>query len=484
MKKAALQVKVLYFRTIPDEDRLRDILTAAAIAIEHISIDAWLNAKCPVKADALLLLLDRWPGYMHLFHTILDLGLPVLMLDYGNHHQPSFTPSTNMVLSWPSDKNRLANTLYEISKRPLPVPLCVPKINGIGQLNTLSIYGISSIFLKTIKELHRFSCSLAPVLLQGETGTGKELGARALHYLGPHKAGPFVPVNCSNLPDTLFENELFGHSKGAYTGAQDNYSGLLSHANGGTLFFDEIDSLQPRAQAGLLRVLQDRQYRPLGSSKLLRCDTSIVAASNQDLKALVREGRFREDLLYRINTITLNFPPLRQRPEDITLLARVFLRKLCKQYHQAPKSFHPDTFKWLEAQSWPGNVRELENCVHRGFLLSETPFVRIGNELQNEYATDKPWVKMPEQLKNFNFKEMRDGVIHDFEVQYLHKLMIATKGNVSLAARLANKERRCLGKLLKKHGINREEYRVDNTGDSEDDVSYEYEEASTPVYAS
>ncbi len=471
MKEASLRVTVIYQHSIAEFSGLDRVLTNAGLVAEQIRFEDWLNTRQPHGVGALLLVLDRCKNFTPIHYTLLDLGLPLLLLMHGNHgFQALSFPASVKRLMWPVDKSRIAGSLRDLCAQPRPIPLHIPKISGMEPLNAISIYGVSHLFLNTVQELRKFSRSLAPVLLQGETGTGKELAARALHYLGHRRDGPFVPVNCSSLPDALFENELFGHSKGAYTGAQDNHAGLLAHAAGGTLFLDEIDSLQPRAQACLLRYLQDKKYRPLGSTKLLSGETFVVAASNRDLNDMVRKNQFREDLLYRINTITVNLPPLRNRPEDIGLLARVFLRKLSKQYDQPPKTFHPNSFKWLEAQRWPGNVRELEGCIHRAFLLGETPFVRIGEGQPDHRGVDKACVLMPNQLRNFSFKEMRDEVIRDFESQYLHQLMLATHGNVSLAARLANKERRCLGKLLKKHGIDREEYTGKN--DMEDQRDY------------
>ena len=454
-------IEVLYFdcNAASGLDGIQDLLGNAGINARMTLFDRWINDETDENVDALILLIDPSCCTNHSIYTVLDMGLPVLMLSCFDQVQlPGDLPQCYEVLSFPKDNNNLLDRIHKLTRQSSYVPLRIPAIKGMEQLNSLSIYGVSASFIKVIAELRQFSRSQAPILIEGETGTGKELGARALHYLGPRREGPFIPVNCSSLPDSLFENEVFGHSRGAYTDAKDNYSGLVGQAEGGTLFLDEVDSLQSRAQASLLRYLQDKKYRPLGSAKFVTGQTSIVAATNQDLNTLVSEGRFRQDLLYRINTITITFPPLRERPEDISLLARVFLRRLSEQYGQAPKSFHPDTLEWLEKQHWPGNVRQLENCIHREFLLSKNSFVQINNEKRDDSAADRTYVYLPNSITDYRFNEIRDIVVRDFEQQYLHHLMLTTHGNVSKAARLADKERRCLGKLLKKHGINREDY--------------------------
>lgn len=459
MTNNKLRIMVLYRRTDSILAELQKFLVSAEINVQFASFDICANTDIGKNLEAFVIFLNHPSCAHYSIYTILDLGLPVLILkcSEGGFSLGKLSLGDE-VLSWPRDKHRLLNSLHKLTLQSRPIPLCVPKIECMQIVNSLSIHGVSALFLRTIEEIRRFSHSQAPVLIQGETGTGKELGARALHYLGPRREGPFIPVNCSSLPDSLFENEVFGHTKGAYTDAKESYSGLVAQAENGTLFFDEVDSLQPRAQASLLRYLQDKIYRPLGSSSYFIGKTSIVAATNQNLDRLVSDGKFRDDLLYRINTIKINFPSLRERPEDITLLARIFLRKLSEQYDQPPKSFHPDTLRWFETQRWPGNVRQLENCVHRAFLLSQSAFIRIDDQQRRSSGAEHPTVHLPNSITDFRFNEMRDVIIKKFERQYLHRLMVLTQGNVSQAARLADKERRCLGRLLKKHGINREDY--------------------------
>jgi len=311
------------------------------------------------------------------------------------------------------------------------------------------LVGEAPAFVKAIERLPSVARASAPVLLLGETGTGKELVARAVHYLSDRKARPFVPVNCGSLPDTLLEDEFFGHERGAYTDARLRRIGLVAQAAGGTLFLDEIDSLTPRAQVALLRVIQDNLVRPLGSSVEQQVDVRFVAASNSDLSDLVRQRVFREDLFYRLCVLQVRLPPLRERPEDILPLARHFLKKHALRDRVTPR-LSTDAEAALLAGQWPGNVRELENKIIRGIYLAEGDEITVddlavvGLEEAGEASPTRP--------RSFN--EAKREVVASFERTYLLRLITEHRGNVSRAARTAKKERRELGRLLKKHQLN------------------------------
>jgi DNA-binding NtrC family response regulator len=232
--------------------------------------------------------------------------------------------------------------------------------------------------MKAVLELLRtVAASDASVLLLGESGTGKELAARALHYAGPRSRGPFVPVNCAAIPETLLEAELFGHERGAFTGAERRRVGLLQEADGGTLFLDEVADMPLPLQAKVLRVLQDKTVRPLGARDLLQLDFRLTAATNTDLAARVREGRFREDLFYRLAVIPVRLPSLRERAEDIPLLAQHFLERGAPAAGKALTGFDDAAMEWLVSHPWPGNVRELENTVARAVALAAGPAVTL-----------------------------------------------------------------------------------------------------------
>ena len=294
--------------------------------------------------------------------------------------------------------------------------------------------------------IRKMSTFDAPVLIEGETGTGKELAARAIHYRGTRAGKPFVPVNCGALPDALIENELFGHRRGAFTDARDDKPGLVELARGGTLFLDEIDTLTPKGQVTLLRFLQDQQFRPLGGRREEQADVRIIAAGNRSLERQVAAEAFRQDLFYRLNLLHLTLPPLRERQGDIALLAEHFVRAAATRYGKAPLPFHPETLAWFERYRWPGNIRELENTVSRAFLLAD------GKDIQL-HAPPLPIASATAPALPLNFRQAKSRAIAEFESRFLQNLMGHANGNISAAARVSGTERRHLGRLLKKHGI-------------------------------
>jgi DNA-binding NtrC family response regulator len=319
------------------------------------------------------------------------------------------------------------------------------------------LLGDSSCFQEVMARVARFSACDAPVLIEGETGTGKELVARALHYRSARRGHPFVPINCAALPEQLVVSELFGHERGAFTGAQGRKVGLVEQARRGTIFFDEVDSLPAPAQAVLLRFLQDQEYRPLGGGNVLYADTRVVAASNVCIADEVRERRFREDLYHRLNVLTMALPPLRSRTDDILCLTAHFLERLSRRYRRPTKTLTPLAKAALLAHDWPGNVRELDNRLHRSVLMAEGRQIcaaDLGLDRPREGGAAGP--VMPPLEGTFASAKAR--AVAEFERAYLCKLMAAAQGNVSAASRLAGKERRTLARLLKKHGIDRRRF--------------------------
>ncbi len=229
----------------------------------------------------------------------------------------------------------------------------------------LNLIGESPAFRHCIRLIYQMAAWDATVLIQGETGTGKELAARAIHYLGRRRSAPFIPVNCGALPETLVESELFGHVRGAFTDARETRSGVIAQAEGGTLFLDEVEAMGPRAQVALLRFLQDSEYRPVGGTVVRGANGRVVASSNVPLAELVARKAFRSDLLFRLDVLPLALPPLREREADVVILALAFLRRFSRQYRQRPKTLDTASLAWLQRHTWPGNVRELENLMHR-----------------------------------------------------------------------------------------------------------------------
>ncbi len=288
--------------------------------------------------------------------------------------------------------------------------------------------------------------SPATVLICGDSGSGKELLARAVHLASARAAGPFVALNCAAIPESLLESELFGHLKGAYTGATGQRIGLLQAASGGTLFLDEIGDMPLALQAKLLRALQERTVRPLGATQDLPVDLRVIAATHRDLEAAVRDGSFREDLYYRIAVVSLHLPPLSERREDIALLARHFLERHRAQHGSGPEGFAPDALKALALAAWPGNVRQLQNVVEQVCALCTTPLVPLSLV---QRALRVPGIDV------LSYVEAKER----FERNYLVNLLRLTDGNVSDAARLAQRNRTEFYRLLQRHGLVALEFR-------------------------
>lgn len=320
---------------------------------------------------------------------------------------------------------------------------------GDRGVNLSFLVGHSRAFTVAVDQMRALARSDAAVILTGETGTGKELFARAIHYLSRRRGHPFLPVHCGSLPDPLFENELFGHVRGAYTGAVSDQPGLLATAEGGTLLLDEIDSLTPAAQVKLLRFLQDREYRALGASRTRTADVRIVAATNADLRQQVLNRTFREDLFHRLNVLRLNIPALRDRADDIPCLAGHFLRRFAREENRSGMSFSRAAMERMQSYAWPGNVRELEGAVHRAAILSPTLVIQAGGlDLPIDGIEEAP----------HKLRDAKRRAVEEFERTYLIQLLAQHNGNVSRAAREAGKERRAFQRLLHKYGIERRSF--------------------------
>jgi DNA-binding NtrC family response regulator len=311
-----------------------------------------------------------------------------------------------------------------------------------------ALVGEAPVFLDAIGELPAIASVDGTVLIEGETGTGKELVARAIHYLSPRASFPFVPVNCGALPDTLLEDDLFGHERGAFTDAQARRPGLVAQAEKGTLFLDEVDALRPRAQVALLRLLQDKTFRALGSSRERRVEVRFVAATNTPLNRLVEAGTFRSDLYYRLCVFSISLPPLCDRGEDVLSLAYHFIRKHTSDDKGSPQ-LSVAACATLVAYKWPGNVRELENAVIRGVHRCQAGTIEVA-DLGLPFSVSLVTCSCP---TTSSLKALKKQVVEDFERRYLTQLLAEHHGNVSRAAEAAGKERRAFGKLLKRYHI-------------------------------
>jgi two-component system response regulator GlrR len=329
-----------------------------------------------------------------------------------------------------------------------------------------NLIGVSEPFSRVLRKIPRLASSDATVLITGETGTGKEVVAKAIHQNSNRHERPFIPVNCGALPEDLVENELFGHARGAYTGAANSGKGLLAEAEGGTLFLDELNSLSLSAQAKLLRFLQNREYRVLGSTRLLHADVRIVAATNVDLAREISAGNFRADLYHRLHVLSVEMPPLRLRREDVPLLAEHFAQFFASRYNREEISFHPDALAAMQRHDWPGNVRELQSVIERAVLLASDRELReddIGLPRPDPGVTESTADEVaPTQVPTGHevFREAKERMVRQFERSYLVQVMAAVDGNVSRAARLAGMQRRDFQRLLRKHDVRRAQPRA------------------------
>jgi two-component system, NtrC family, response regulator GlrR len=284
------------------------------------------------------------------------------------------------------------------------------------------------------------------VYIEGESGTGKEMIARIVHAASPRKNNPFVVINCAAIPETLFESELFGFEKGAFTGAENKKEGLFTKSNGGSFFMDEISEMPLFMQTKLLRILQEKEFYPLGGNRLITVDTRVISTSNKNLEAEVENGNFREDLYYRIHVIVIKLPPLRERKEDIPLLADFFLKNFSRKNSKNIKGFSTEAMQTLSLYDWPGNIRELKNEIESAVVMARKDVITQEYLLRSRKDKVEP------------FKPFKKAKA-DFEKKYLLRLMDFTDGNMTQAADLSGKYRADLYQLFKKYGLNPSEYR-------------------------
>lgn len=341
------------------------------------------------------------------------------------------------------------NRLLQSRKRT-SVSTGAQRTNGTHYL--VPIVGESPCFLRVIEKIPLLADCDTTVLISGETGSGKEVMARAIHYQGTRRGKPFIPVNCGALPDHLFENELFGHAKGAFTDASSAEKGLIAEAEGGTLFLDEIDALSQSGQVKLLRFLQNGEYRSVGSSRSAIANVRVIAATNVDLSQRVKSQLFREDLYYRLNSLSLPIPPLRERIEDIVLLVTYFLDRYAIEHSQKVKEISQAALRKLMAYSWPGNVRELESVITKALVFTIAEILQLDDiELPSSYRD--------ETSRTQSLREAKISTVRAFERGYLAKLLAMHQGNITHAAKAAGKERRTFQRLLRKHNLDRQSFR-------------------------
>ena len=319
------------------------------------------------------------------------------------------------------------------------------------RLGVPTIVGKSSKIQAVSRQIQQVAKTNATVLLLGESGTGKELFARALHHLSDRSRGPFVAINCAAIPRELLESELFGHERGAFTGAVARKRGKFELAHRGTLFLDEVGELELGLQAKLLRVLQEHEIQRVGGTGSVPVDVRVVAATNQDLEKAVQTGRFREDLFYRLNVFPVRIPPLRERREDIPALVEFFLHRFCKDLKKPPLTVAPDAMDRLRLHPWKGNVRELENCLERAVILCEGPVIQV--EHLGLPSQESPAVIQEPFPEDATLREVAASAVRQAEMQYIRHVLQQTRGNKSQAARRLGVSYKTLLTKIKEYGL-------------------------------
>lgn len=430
-----------------DADMLRLLtmrLTAAGYRVTAVASAEAALTQLHIERPQLVLSDVRLPGRdgLALFDDIRKQhpSLPVILLTAHGTIPDAVEATERGVFTYltkPFDGKGLLDKIAQALSLSAPA---TPARRGSPEAWQNQIISRSSRMAEALAEARMVAQSDASVLLRGESGTGKELLAQAIHQASPRAGKPFVAVNCGAIPEALLESELFGHVKGAFTDAVANHKGLFQAADGGTLLLDEIGDMPPALQIKLLRVLQERVVRPLGSSQSIPVDVRIISATHRDLDAAMAEGQFRADLYYRLNVVTLTLPPLSERREDIPLLANHFLLKLAAKYDKRLSGFAPEALKALSTAAWPGNVRQLFNVVEQVCALSTTPLVPLALV---QRALRSPSVQV------LTFAEAKQH----FERDYLVGLLKLTDGNVADAARLADRNRTEFYRLMQKHGL-------------------------------
>ena len=454
-KGQAIEIQTLGFISTKDEYQIKECLQAWGFGVNTTSKEAWsLPGEAADSSTIIMPVFGACRPGVEQFESAIKpyIAWPSVGIFFGELTADDFMLADRCTefINWPCDRSELSLRLSRILQKR--------NATTINELQDFpKLLGKSAAFKSVLQQIDIFTQCSAPALIEGETGTGKEMVARAIHYKSQRADYPFIPVNCGALPDNLVENELFGHAKGAYTDAKTEQTGLIAQANGGTLLLDEIEALSMKAQVALLRFLQEHTYRPLGGNRSIQADVRIIAACNEDINLLLESGRLRQDLFFRLNILHVHLPALRERREDIPLLVQHFLNKYCKQYKLVPKIIASTLLDYLCVQYWPGNIRELENSIHRAVLMSTSEIIGFNEfDIGQESTPNDEINELIDDALCFN--QAKSQAIDTFERQYLQRLMRDAQGNVTLAAKKARKERRALGKLLKKHGIERTDY--------------------------
>jgi len=443
-----MKLKKPYILLVDDDPSLLRLLSIRLVA-EGYQVEAVETAELAIiavkKQNFDVILSDlRMPGMdgLTMFKQLLELGkdTPVILMTAHGTIDDAIAATKQGVMGFltkPIEHDKLRDVLQKS---------LLSSMSSQNEDWKSEIVTRSSAMKVVLEQAHRVAQRDVSVLISGASGAGKELLANAIHKASPRCDQPFVPINCGALPENLLESELFGHAKGAFTGAFNEHKGLFQLADGGTLFLDEIGDMPTTLQVKLLRALQEQTIRPVGSTTQIKVDVRIISATHRNLSKEMEAGNFREDLYYRLNVVNLNLPSLQERSEDIPVLARYLLKKSADKHGVNVTSFADDAMQKMVASAWPGNVRQLVNVIEQCVALTQTPVITSHLVEQALSATQKTWPTLTEAKVAF-------------EQDYLIKLLKMTDGNVTRAAELAGRNRTDIHKLLKKYTLDAESFR-------------------------
>jgi two-component system response regulator GlrR len=443
-----IKVKKPHILLVDDDPSLLRLLSIRLVA-EGYQVEAVETAELAIiavkKQNFDVILSDlRMPGMdgLTMFKQLLELGkdTPVVLMTAHGTIDDAIAATKQGVMGFLT-KPIEHDKLREVLQKSIQSSMSSQNEDWKSEIVTRS-----SAMKVVLEQAYRVAQRDVSVLISGASGAGKELLANAIHQASPRCDQPFVPINCGALPENLLESELFGHAKGAFTGAFNEHKGLFQLADGGTLFLDEIGDMPTTLQVKLLRALQEQTIRPVGSTTQIKVDVRVISATHRNLSKEMEAGNFREDLYYRLNVVNLNLPSLQERSEDIPVLARYLLKKSADKHGVNVTSFADEAMQKMVASAWPGNVRQLVNVIEQCVALTQTPVITSHLVEQALSATQKTWPTLTEAKVAF-------------EQDYLIKLLKMTDGNVTRAAELAGRNRTDIHKLLKKYTLDAESFR-------------------------
>lgn len=441
----------------PEIDCKVTMATSAKMAISILEQDTFDLVICDIRMPGM----DGFELLEHIKTSYPDLTV-VMLTAFSNIESAvsSIKKGAYDFIAKPFDQEEIIFRINKALERSLLIKenQRLMQEKGAGKIGLI---GESEPMKRVYDQIKLIADSDVTVLITGESGTGKDLTARSIHNLSPRKKNPFIPVNCPTIPENILESELFGYKKGAFTNAARDKEGLFQEAHKGTIFLDEIGDIGPSIQTKLLRVLQEKEIKPLGDNKTIKVDVRIIASTNRDLKQKMQDNEFREDFFYRLNVLSIELPPLRHRITDIPLIADHLVAKHCKKLNKAPKMISGAVMDLLMEQAWPGNVRELENVLVQGILYAKGDTIETGDLplASGGKKGSAPYCFDSSAISALPYKEAKEKILQEFNHDYIGAKLSMTSGNITQAARHCRMDRQALQQIMKRYGIDPEIFR-------------------------